>query len=359
MHVNRSSVTIFLTLFAGALLAFSALLPVEAQTDSSPPKPSPTVDPVGTPPPLVIESDGEIVIETELVNLNVRVVDRFNRSVANLKQGDFQVYEDRVLQPIGFFSTEEVPTNYTLVIDNSGSLREQLEQVIDAGKTIIGTNRPDDETSIIRFVSSDKIMLEQDFTSEKQDLMDALDNLYIEGGQTAIIDAVYLAADRINEYEKVRNDAKRRALILVTDGEDRDSVYNEKQLFELLRETNVQIYVVGFVEELDSDGSIIRKSPQKKAKKFLTRLAEDTGGKVYFPKATNELQSIAVDIANELRTQYSIGYVPTNDRKDGTFRNIRVVVKEGPNKQRRIALTRTGRVAEPESTDKPVIRKSN
>ncbi|MDH3492893.1 MAG: VWA domain-containing protein [Acidobacteriota bacterium] len=360
MYKTRLYLAVLITIGAGALFAFTALFTAAAQTnDGSTASPAPTPPVIATPPPLIVESDGEIVIDTELVNLNVRVVDRNNKSIANLLQSDFEVYEDRVLQPIGFFSTSEVPTNYTLVIDNSGSLREQLEDVIDAGKTIIQTNRPNDETSIIRFVSSDKIMLEQDFTSEKEDLMDALDNLYIEGGQTAIIDAVYLAADRVNEYEKVRNDAKRRALILVTDGEDRDSVYTEKQLYELLRETNVQIYVIGFVKGLDSKGGLISKSPQKKAKAFLTTLAEDTGGKVYFPNALSELESIAIDIAKELRTQYSIGYIPTNDRLDGSFRNIKVVVKDGPSKEKRIALTRTGRVAVQEPSLKPAIKKSN
>ncbi len=361
MNLFRASSVLLVSIASVAVLAFSGVFSSSAQSASTSPKPEPTVTPIplGTPPPLVVDSKDVLEFETELVNLSVRVVDRFNRPIGNLSKLDFQVFEDRIPQPIEFFSTSEVPTNYTLVIDNSGSLRDQLEKVIDASKTIINTNRPDDETSIIRFVSSDKIMLEQDFTSNREDLIDALDNLYVEGGQTAIIDAVYLAADRVNEYEKVRNDTKRRALIVVSDGEDRDSQYDEKQLFELLRETNVQIYAIGFVDDLEKDGSLIRKSPQKKAKSFLTRLAEETGGKVYFPVSLTDLEGIALDIARELRTQYSIGYIPTNDRKDGTFRNIRVEVLDGPSKEKRIALTKTGRVAEQEEPKKPVIKKSN
>lgn len=362
MNSLRTS-SIAVTLCISAVLAFAvpAFFTAEAQTTRPTPVPRPTVvpRPISTPPPLIIESTETIEIDTELVNLSVRVVDRFNRPVANLSKADFDVFEDRVPQPIEFFSTSEVPTNYTLVIDNSGSLRDQLEDVINAGKIIINTNRPDDETSIIRFVSSDKIMLEQDFTNEKQDLLDALENLFIEGGQTALFDALYLAADRINEYEKEFNDKKRRALIVVSDGEDRDSVYNEKQLFELLRETNVQIYAIGFVNDLDKEGGLISKSPQKKAKNFLTKIAEETGGKAYFPEALGDLQGIAVDIAKELRTQYSIGYTPTNDREDGSFRNIKVVVRDGPGNQKRIALTRTGRIAEKSSVPKPVIKKAN
>jgi VWFA-related protein len=128
-----------------------------------------------------------IMVDTELVNLNVRVIDRNNRPINNLAQKEFQILEDGVPQPIEFFSKSEVPTNYTLVIDNSGSLRMQLEKVIEASKILVNSNRPDDETSIIRFVSRDKISIEQDFTSDKTELSDSLENLYIEGGQTAII----------------------------------------------------------------------------------------------------------------------------------------------------------------------------
>jgi Ca-activated chloride channel family protein len=300
------------------------------------------------PPPLPIFDDKEIVIKSELVDLNVRVVDRNNRPISNLQQIDFKIFEDGIQQNIEFFSKSEVPTNYSLVIDNSGSLRSQLDKVIEAGKIMVNANRTDDETSIIRFVDSSKIEVKQEFTANKEDIFYALDNLYIEGGQTAIIDAVYLAVQQVDEYKKTNedNNRKRRAIILVSDGEDRNSFYNETQLFQLLREADVQIYTIGFINELDKDGSLIRKSPQKKAKSFLERLAQETGGKSYFPDNVSELSGIAQDIAAELRTQYSIGYIPTNDRKDGSYRSIKVMITEGPNGQRRIPITRSGRTAE-------------
>ncbi len=315
-----------------------------SQTKTTPtPKPAPTIAPSPTPE----EDEGIITIETDIVGLNIRVIDRNNRPVNGLTQKDFQIYEDNILQEIDGFSKAEVPTNYTMVIDNSGSLRQQLEKVIDASKTIIGTNKSDDETSIIRFVSSDKIEIKQEFTSDKAELFDALDNLYIEGGQTAIIDAVYLAAQMTDEYEKTRNpnDKKRRAIVLVTDGEDRDSFYNEQQLFEVLRESDVQIYVIGFIGDLSKEGGFISKSPQDKAKSFLERLAKETGGKAYFPLSVGELSGIAGDIASELRTQYLVSYYPTNTKKDGSVRQIKVVVSDAPNKQKRIAITRTSRKA--------------
>ena len=195
------------TSFGFAFYSFTvsrAQAPQRERQAATTPTPKPTVKPLSDlapPPPLVDESDKEtIVIKTELVNLNVRVVDRNNRSIGSLQKGDFQIFEDGEAQKIDAFTKGEVPTNYSLVIDNSGSLRMQLDKVIEASKTIVGTNRPGDETSVVRFVSSDKIEIVQDFTPKKVDLNDALDNLYIEGGQTAIIDAVYLTADRVDKY---------------------------------------------------------------------------------------------------------------------------------------------------------------
>lgn len=307
-----------------------------------------------TPPPAEDE-DAPIRIATELVNLNVRVIDRSNRPIGNLKEKDFRVFENNVEQKIEFFSRSEVPTNYSLVIDNSGSLRMLLDKVIEASKIIVSTNRPEDETSVIRFVSSDKIEVTQEFTSDRTLLDDALDSLYIEGGQTAIIDAVYLAAESVNEYEKSDRERKRRAIILVSDGEDRDSFYKEAQLSELLREIDVQIFVIGFVSELSAEGGFITRSPQAKAKAFLERLAKETGGRAYFPKGLNELNEIARDISLELRTQYSIGYQPT-DSAPGTFRSIRVVVADGPNREKRIPITRTGIRSSDQKNQPPTLK---
>ncbi len=338
-----------LVLAAGiSAIIFSAveLSPVTfAQSADAIPTPTPPTAPVTSP---TISPEDEIIkIDTELVNLNVKVVDRNNRPINDVPESDFAIFEDGVQQQIEFFSRAEVPTNYSLVIDNSGSLRGQIEKVIDAGKILAATNKPGDETSVIRFISSDKIEILQDFTSNLEDINYALDNMYIEGGQTAIIDAVYLAATTINDYERDRSaaDRRRRALIVVSDGEDRDSYYTEAQLFELLRETDVQIYTIGFVGDLSRERGFISKSPQGKAKSFLERMAKETGGKSYFPGSVDDLAGIAREIGAELRMQYSIGYIPTNDREDGTFRNIRVTIKDGPNKQKRIAVTKAGRVA--------------
>jgi Ca-activated chloride channel homolog len=259
-----------------------------------------------------------------------------------------------VVQPIFSFTKEEVPISYGLAVDTSGSLRSQLPTVIDAAKTIINSNKTGDETFLAGFIGRDKIETLKDFSSNKDDLIDAVDNLYTEGGQSAVVDAVYLTAEHVAEYKKgTMDDRRRRALILVTDGEDRDSYYKPEELFARLREEDVQIYVIGFVNELEKEGGLIKKSPRERAVSLLTRLATDTGGRAFFPESIAELPAIADSIVRDLRTQYVVSYSPTNTAKDGSYRAIRVSVADASGKDKRIALTRNGYIAPKEGAPAP------
>ncbi len=327
-----------------APIASKVAVPEQAEEHTEEP---PTVKPPKPAPP---EPPEEVIrVETEEVNLNVRVVDDNNRSVKNLNQKQFEVYEDDAPQTISSLTTVEVPIINAFVIDNSRSLRSQLEKVIEAGKILVDKNRPQDESTIVRFVSKDKIEVVQDFTKNKISLNNALNNLYVEGGQTAIIDAIYLAAKKVEKYQasKKNDDPKLRALIVVSDGDDRASSNTEQQLFDLLRQSNVQIYAIGFSDNLSKEPDASGTNRQEKAKNFMTRLTQETGGKVYFPNSIDELPQIAADISGELRTQYLISYIPTNDARDGTFRKIKVVVPEGANQEKRTVITRAGRTSAP------------
>ncbi|MDQ4121403.1 MAG: VWA domain-containing protein [Acidobacteriota bacterium] len=326
--------------------------PAAVETPNSTPTPTEETAPNPTSSSAPADSDSSPIednevlrIETAEVNLTVRVLDDKNRPVNNLSQSDFKVYEDGVLQPITSISTAEVPIVNALVIDNSRSLRSQLSKVIEAGKILVGANRPDDQSAVVRFVSTDKIEMMQDFTPNKAALGNALDNLFIEGGQTAIVDAVYQTAKNVEQYQNTgkNEDVKIRTLILVTDGDDRGSRMKEQQLIELLRQLNVQIYAVGFVNALSREPDTNGINRQEKARAFLTRLAQETGGKVYFPDSIEELPKIAKDISSEQRTQYLISYAPTNETRDTSFRKIKVEVSEGANKEKRTAIARTGR----------------
>lgn len=311
------------------------------------PPPPPKLKPTPTPtPPEVLDADSVIKINAELVQLHVRVIDRNNKPIGNVTEGEFHIFEDGVPQKIESFSREEVPISYGLAVDTSASLRSQIQSVIDAGKTIVNSNKPGDETFLVRFISSDKIQTEQDFTDKKDLLMDALDNLYVEGGQTAVIDAVYLSAEHVSEYKKGDDgDRRRRALIIITDGEDRSSFYKPEQLFARLREEDVQIFVIGFVNELDKEAGFIRKSPREKAVGLINKLASETGGRAFFPESVSDLPQIANEIVRDMRTQYVIAYNPTNKAQDGTYRAIKVSVDQPSDAEKRIALTRNGRLA--------------
>ena len=320
----------------------------------APPPPRLKPKPTPTPGPEIIDPDSVLKINTQLVTLNVRVIDRNNRPIDNVRRTDFHVYEDGVAQPVEFFTREEVPISYGLAVDTSLSLRNQLQSVMDSAKTIINSNKRGDETFIERFISSDKINIEKEFTSNKDELIEAIENLYLEGGQTAVIDGVYLAAEHVAEYRKGDDsDRRRRALIVITDGEDRHSFYTESQLLQRLREEDVQIFIIGFVSELDKDSAFIRKSAQDKAINLIKKLATETGGRAFFPQSLAELPEIANAIVRDLRTQYVLAYNPTNAARDGSYRSVRVTVDDGPSRDKRIALTRSGYVAPREGAPSP------
>lgn len=360
-----------------AALCCALLVPLRAQQQRRPeakPTPTPTAEPprmiinIGEPPPPAvdlskpqneeIDEGATVKVDSNLVNLNVRIIDRLNRPINNVAQEELRVFENGVAQEIAYFTREEVPISYGLVLDNSGSLRPQINQVIEAGKSIVGSNKPGDETFLVRFVDRDHIETVQDFTSSRSALVEALEGLYVEGGQTAVRDAVYLSAERVAEYKKGDDldDRRRRALILVTDGEDRDSYYKEEELFARLREYDVQIFVIGFVKELDKEGGFIRKSPRDKAAGFLERLAKETGGRLFLPESVTELSSIAEEITRDLRTQYRLGYSPINKARDGSYRALRVTVADAAGRDKRIAVTRPGYTA-PRS-DAPAVKPS-
>jgi Ca-activated chloride channel homolog len=300
-----------------------------------------------------VEGEEPIRIDANLVTLHVRVVDRNNHPINDVANSDFKVFENGAPQDVQFVTREEVPITYGLVVDNSGSLRNQIGQVVEAAKTIVESNKAGDETFVVRFISSDEIKIMQDFTADKQAIGDALDDMFIEGGQTAVIDAAYLAAEHASERRKKTGDPvedkRRRALIIVTDGEDRNSFYKQEQLFESLKESDVQIYVIGFVNELEKERGFISKSKRDKAVSLLDRMARETGGRTFYPTSLSELPGIAEQITKDLRTQYVISYKPAaKNVRPGEFRPVRVAVADGRGGERRIAVTRSGYTAKPQ-----------
>jgi Ca-activated chloride channel family protein len=274
-------------------------------------------------------------IPDRMVILNVRVVSASGSAVHDVSQGAFQVTEDGVPQKIELFMNDEIPLRYGLMIDSSGSLRDQFPEVMRTSALILNSNKPDDETFLVRFVSSDKIYTIQELTSDKNVLLKALDEYYIEAGQSAVIDAVYLGADYLVKKKTDGDRLRRQALVLVTDGEDRSSFYKKEQLFSLLGSNDIQIFTIGFIERLEP-------AKQPKAINLLKEFAADSGGRVFFPKSTLEVEHIANQIINDIRTQYVIGYVPTGVDSNKSFHKVQVTIAENPNQEKRVAVTRVG-----------------
>jgi Ca-activated chloride channel homolog len=275
---------------------------------------------------------GSIKIPTEMVQLDVKVTDQNGRSIPDLTRNDFVVYEDKVSQSIESVSGEEAPVSMGLVIDTSGSMRPKIYTVSEAARGLIRQMRPDDEAFIAQFKTEAELL--QEFTSNRRELEDALGQLTVNGG-TALLDAIIATADHAREKGKRR----RKALIVITDGVEKNSSVKEKEVIEVMKEDEVQLYLVGFVDE-DESFSLFGSRAQK-AKDLLIRLAEDSGGRSFFPTDVRETPAIAAQIAKDLRAQYVISYYPSNDKHDGSFHSVRVVVNHGDNRKL-IARTRQG-----------------
>jgi VWFA-related protein len=184
---------------------------------------------------------------------------------------------------------EKLPVSYGLVIDNSGSVRTLLDKVITVVTDVVDANEAEDEAFLVTFVDTPKIVLRQEFTSSKSELHDAAQNMFVEGGQTAILDAIKISADYL--AKSGRTDGNRaRALVLVTDGEDRESGSKVEDVIKLLKENNIRVHVIAIAE-----GKIFTK--------LIDRLTKETGGVKFSPKTRAELTSMAAQIATAIRTK--------------------------------------------------------
>jgi len=244
------------------------------------------------------------------VQLSLIVTDSKNKSLNTVSKEDIHLVEDKVEQTVLSLDPDTRPVDLGLVIDASGSVRSVMQSIIEGARLVVTNRQPPDEIFIERFISSDKIQKLQDFTKDEDVLTKALQSIYVEGGQSAIVDAVYTAAHYVAEHNQ--NADRRKALVLFTDGEDRMSTYNLEKLIKLLHQEKVQVFVIGLTLDLDEQGSINRPSPRHKAEKLLTTIADETGGRVFFPKEKTELVDSIMQIIHDLRGQFRITYQSSN-----------------------------------------------
>ena len=272
-----------------------------------------------TPP---LEKKGQeytINVDVNLVVLHATVLDKKGRMVNDLKQEDFRVYEDGTPQRLSVFSHADIPVTMGIVIDDSGSMREKRQAVNASALTFVKTSNPQDQVFVVNFNDVYYIDTPGDFASNIEDLKSALGKIDSRGG-TALRDAVYASLDHV----KLGNRDK-KVLLVITDGEDNASRYSEEELLRHAQKSSTVIYTIGLLGSEEPDGLFkIHGSSAHRAAKVLETLAQATGGQAYLPKSLDEVGSTCEQIAHDIRNQYTLAYYPSNERKDGSFRTVRV-----------------------------------
>ena len=252
-----------------------------------------------------------IQVEVDLVLVNATVTDPNNRFVTGLEKEHFQLFEDKVEQTISHFSSEDAPTSIGLLFDVSSSMGDKIARAKDAAVAFLKTSNPDDEFYLLTF--ADQPSLDEEFTSDVSQIQN---RLVYKGakGSTTLYDAVYLGLEKMKQAHHPK-----KAMLLITDGEDTRSRYSLVNVRHAVKESDVQIYAIGIVSSYYSDFAQGRSG-----RSVLEEMTEVTGGKAYFPNSVYELEDICTKIAVELKNQYVLGYSSNNSSRDGRWRKIKV-----------------------------------
>lgn len=260
-----------------------------------------------------------------LVKLNVLVTDKSDRPVMDLNQQDFLVLDEGKQQTLSFFQKKDLPVSYGLMVDNTGSMRPTQDYVIQVAKAIVSSNRPEDQTFILRLIDG-KALLAADWTSDKTALINSLSIMNNANGMMSLIDSIYACSEEIAKQLNAEDIAnRRRAIILITDGIERGSSKKMDELLSRLHKENIQVFAVGLGSQKDS---------RRQAAEFLKTLTEETGGRSLYLETKEEMKASAELIASYLRSQYVIGYSPVQDAKKDSMRKVRVKISDGPNRDK-------------------------
>lgn len=252
----------------------------------------------------------------EVVNLDLAVTDTRDRPVINLTGSDLAVYEDGIPQELCIFTQERLPLSLTILIDGSSSMQPRIAVAQAAALRLIRTLGPIDEAQVAQFTR--RLTVLQDFTSDRGQLETAVRRVVGEG-ETSLYAALYISLKGLVAGRRPGED-RRRAIVVLTDGEDTSSIVTEDQLLDLARRSEVAVYAIGL------RGGASTPLASTVPVFFLTTLARETGGRAWFPRALGELDGVYGRIGEELRTLYGLGYVSGNPRRDGKWRAIAVRV---------------------------------
>jgi Ca-activated chloride channel family protein len=285
---------------------------IPAKDDGKPKLDDVKKDTLGTP----VNPSQNIHMDVELVLVNVTITDPYGRMVVGLAPDNFRVYEDKIEQEVLTFSSEDVPITIGVIFDFSGSMANKIGKAREAALQFFKTANPQDEFFLVSF--NERAVLTNTFTNDIGDLQSSM-ILMAPKGSTALLDAIYLGLSQMSGA----NNAK-RALLIISDGGDNHSRYNESEIKRLVKEANTQLYAIGIFDPL---GYRARTPEELNGPSLLSEITEMTGGRVFAVENFNELPDVATKIGVELRNQFVLGYRPSNKTHDGRWRKIKIKLR--------------------------------
>ena len=308
---------------------------IEPVPQATPPKTD--TSPTGSQKPPSDFSQGPVITNTDLITVTVTVTDTYGRYVSGLGKGAFTVLDEKKPQEITYFSDDDSPVSVGVIFDVSGSMGgDKIKRARDALSKFIQTSHNMDEYFLIAFNSRAQLLLDK--TRDGNQVLDKLTFVQTRNN-TALYDACYLGVEKVQ-----RGTHPKRALLLISDGQDNNSRYTFGELRRLLKESDVTLYGIGILSGSDAGSSM-----GMEGQGILDELASVSGGKAFFPRSNAEMDDIFEQIALELRHQYSIGYRPVNFTNDGRWHKIKVRVTPPRGLPRLFVRSKEGYYAVPSS----------
>ncbi len=315
------------TIVAVLAVPLAAQNPADQATGAPAPAPAAQTPAAQTPAAPPAEQGGSVFRSgASLVALNVTVSDG-KRLVPGLKQDDFAVYEDGVLQHVQFFEAREVPIDLILLIDTSASMADKMDVVRDAAAGFLATLRDRDRGAVVTF--GDRVNIVQPLTDDRKVLERAVRGAQASGS-TALNNALYVALKQFARSAQQTGDVRRQAIAMLSDGEDTSSVIGFDDVLGMARKSGINIYTICLQNQYAVARAESGRRYFSESDFAMKSLAQETGAVSYFPHTIQDLRGIYAGISDELANQYSIGYAPSNSRLDGRFRRIIIKVNDHP-----------------------------
>jgi Ca-activated chloride channel homolog len=276
----------------------------------------------------------------EMVPLTVTVTDASGKYVTGLADSDFTVVEDGVQQPLSFFASDHVPVDVALVLDTSSSMRGDLPLVQSAATGLVRTLHETDRGAVIEV--KNRTGIPQPFTGDRAQIEGAIRALSASGS-TALFDGLYVVLKEFERQRQTNQEVRRQVLVLLSDGMDTQSRLGFEDVMDAARRVGVNIYVIALTGKAALMPRIEKDSETLRAEYNMGAMARESGGRTFFPKTARELPGIYNSIAQELASQYELGYIPVRQGGDGAFRRVMVRMAPGANA---LARTRSGYYAQ-------------